>query len=96
MEDWDFEDSEYWWDVGCRAIKFEGMLDGDRYVFAVSGIALNDYYQTEDTTEAALENYLNNTSQIEFIATRYASEHEANDESPHFFITSEVFNRYAP
>lgn len=96
MEDWDFEDNECWWDVDYQAVKFDGWLDGDRYVFAISGMALNDYYQTEDTTEAALENYLENAEQIEYVAARYASDFEANDESPHYFITSEIYNKYAP
>ena len=96
MEPWDFEENEFWWDIAHQAVKFDGWLNGERFVFAISQIALNDYYRTPDTKEDALQNFGDNIERIEYIAARYASECVANEEAPHFFITSEIFAMYTP
>lgn len=96
MDGWHFgEEQTCWRDIGRELICFDGYLDGERYVFAVSQIALNDYYETDDTLDDAENNYLNNYKHVESIATRFASEYEANDEPPHYFIDSDSFNEFA-
>lgn len=96
MSGWHFEaEAACWRDVGGGSICFDGYFEGDRYVFAVSQIALNDFYGTDDTLDDAENNYLNNCQHVESVAARFASEYEANDESPHYFIDSESFNEFA-
>ncbi|WP_262460794.1 hypothetical protein [Alloalcanivorax balearicus] len=96
MSNWYFDkNGEYWRDIGKDCICFEGFIKDERYVFAVSCIALNDYYETPDTPDDALKNYEENSNHVETIAERYADEFEANEESPHYFIDSNDFNRLA-
>ena len=96
MENWYFErDATYWWDVGAESICFDGYLEGERWVFAVTQIALNDYYGTDDTPEDADSNYINNMDHVESVVARFASTYEANDEPPNYFIDSEKFQEFA-
>lgn len=96
MEGWKYEGSEdFWVDVPTESIRFEAYLDGKRYVFAVSQIALNDYYCTSDTLEDAKQNFLDNYDHIIRTSIRFASENEANGEPPHYFIFSDDFLTFA-
>ncbi len=94
MNAWNFDQSEHWWDVVSRSVHFDGACNGKRYVFAISGVALNDYYETADTRDEALSNYKLHIKEIESLAARFASEVKGNDDVPHYFITSKEFRKY--
>lgn len=94
MNVWNFDQSEYWWDVASRSVHFDGVCDGKRYVFAISDVALNDYYKTADTRDDALSNYKFHIEEIKSLAARLASEVKANDDAPHYIITSTEFRKY--
>lgn len=95
MEDWDFDENEYWTSPNPESLMFDGYIDGERYVFAISQMALNDFYGTADTPEDAITNYLENSDHVEAIAARFANEFEANEQAPHYFIDSCEFRRFA-
>lgn len=94
MNTWNFDQSQYWWDVASRSVHFDGVCDGKTYVFAISDVALNDYYKTADTKDNALSNYKHHIEEIENLAARFASEVKASGDAPHYFITSQVFQMY--
>lgn len=95
MAEWEFEDNEYWTSSNPESLMFDGLLDGERFVFAVSRVALNDFYRTPDTPNDAINNYLNNSDHIEAVAARFASEFEPNVDAPHYFINSNEYRRLA-
>lgn len=96
MNEWTFDEAEnYWVDIPSETIRFEAYLDGERYVFAVSQIALNDYHETEDTQEDAEQNFLDNYGRIKRVAVRCCEEYEVNDEPPHYFIGSSDYARFS-
>lgn len=92
--EWEFEDF-FWEEISPAGIKFNGFLDGKRYVFFVSRIAINDYYQTTDSREQLVANFEENRDHINNVAANYADDSEADDESPHYVITSDDFAEYA-
>lgn len=63
MNIWNFDQSEYWWDVASRSVRFDGVRDGKRYVFAISV-----YWGTEDIFFTQQLSCLNNISSIPFFA----------------------------
>ena len=92
---WYFESVDAKWNMTYRAIFFNASKDGETFVFAVSQIALNDYFETPDTKENAFENFKNNIGRIENVAVRLANEVEPNKEAPHFFIKLEHCQKYS-
>lgn len=94
MEEWNFNDSENWYEMNPSLIKFDGEYGGDRYVFAIPVSALNDFFETDDTPEAAKDNYQENIEEIQNLAIRFALDFDSNDEPPHYFIGSEKFKEY--
>ncbi len=95
MEEWDFEDNECWTSPNPELLMFDGVLDGERFVFAISQVALNDFYRTADTPDDAVNNYLNNSGAVEGVAVQFAREFEPNREVPHYLISSNEFRRLA-
>ncbi|MCG9756075.1 hypothetical protein L1D40_12710 [Shewanella insulae] len=95
MEDWDFNENKYWTSPNPESLMFDGYIYGERCVFAISQVALNDFYGTADTADDAITNYLENSDHVEAIATRFASEFDPNEQAPHYFIDSNEFRRLA-
>ena len=89
MNEWNFE-REFWWDPNFQAVKFAGIWDGQRYVFAISRSALNDYFRTEDSREAAIINFEEHRDRVEQLATRLIALGVGPSEHGHYFISTEV------
>ncbi|MEY8241409.1 MAG: DUF1488 family protein [Cycloclasticus sp.] len=89
MEEWDFENSEWWWDVALQAVKFDAMYDGDTYIFAISRNSLVDYFQTQDTKEDAIANFEEHIGRIHDLAIRFSSDYNSNEDSPHYLIKNQ-------
>lgn len=92
--EWEFDD-KYWAEFNPAGVKFDGYYEGERYIFFVSQIAINDYYRTVDSFEQMEVNFEDNRNHIDGIAERFARDFDANEDSPHFEITSEHFSKYA-
>lgn len=92
--EWEFNDN-YWVSHNPAGVKFDGYYEGERYIFFVSQIAINDYYRTVDSFEQMEVNFEDNRSHINGIAERFAGNFDANEESPHFEIISGYFFQYA-
>lgn len=88
---WDFE--EPWWDSDYRAIKFAAEKAGNRYICAISQIALNDYFRTEDTKEAAFANYYKHADMVHSVAIKLIQQDQPNERGV-YFIASEVCNKF--
>jgi hypothetical protein len=92
--EWEFNE-KYWTEFDPAGVKFDGYYEGKRYIFFVSQIAINDYYRTVDSFEQMEVNFEDNRSHIDGIAERFAGDFDANEDIPHFKITSEYFSQYA-
>ncbi len=93
QDEWSFGE-EPWWDAEYRAIKFVAeTAGGKRYTCAISDTALNDYFQTEDTREAALANYREHLDMVHSLAVRLIREDIQNDQGV-FLITSKTCRKY--
>ncbi|BCN23953.1 hypothetical protein ACLVXC_004719 [Vibrio alginolyticus] len=89
MNEWTFEFEDYEYKINPRSIEFVGELDGDRYVFRVLASTLNDYFETDDDRESAINNYLENMDNIHSAAESVASEYDPNDEIPNYYLDEE-------
>jgi hypothetical protein len=92
--EWEFDD-KYWTVFDPEGVKFYGYYKGERYVFFISQIAINDYYQTVDSSDQMEINFESNRNHINGVAEKFAGNFDANEESPHFAITSKYFSQYA-
>lgn len=88
LDQWEFHE-EPWWDGEYRAIKFAAEKAGVRHICAISRVALNDYFQTEDTKEAAFVNYHEHSNMVHSLAVKLIQEGAPNDQNV-FFITSDI------
>ena len=88
MTEWDVE--ETWWDHSRETLKFRLIdEDGQKALCGVTQIAINDYFRTEDTIEAAEANFENNTDFIVSTAARMI-EYDDQNEDGIYLITSDV------
>lgn len=86
--DWEFS-NEPWWDEALQAMKFI-LEKADSYcTCATSQTVLNDYFKTEDSRDAAVENYCEHSDEIRLLAIRLIQDGLSNGEGV-FFITSDI------
>lgn len=78
-----------WWDDANQAIKFNLRNAGGYCTCAISQVALNDYYKTENSKDAAIKNFQKHSSQVRLLAIRLIQDCLQNEEGV-FFITSEI------
>ncbi len=90
-ENWEMEEDP-WWDFNTQCIRFAVEDDEERYVVSISQIALNDYFSTEDTKDAAFDNFNNDIESILSLAVEFIESHEPNDDGI-YFIASEYFEQ---
>lgn len=88
LEGWKFQEPP-WLDPENQSVKFAADRDGVRQICAISYTALNDYFKTEDTSEAAFENFVANSEMVYLLAIRLISEGTKN-ENGIVFITSKI------
>lgn len=78
-----------WWDDANQAIKFNLRNAGGYRTCAISQVALNDYFKTENSKDAAIRNFQKHSSQVRLLAIRLIKDCLQNEEGV-FFITSEI------
>lgn len=93
MSQLSFED-DFWYAAKFQAIKFAASEGGERHVFAISRIALNDRYRTPDTKEDAIKNFENHIEEIQLVATRVYEAGLRSVEHGHFFIDSSLCKEF--
>lgn len=86
--EWKFS-GEPWWDDANQAMKFILANSGKNYTCAISQVVLNDYYRTEDTKDAAVQNYHTHSDEVRSLAIRLIQDDLA-DMKGVFFITSDI------
>ncbi|MGR5144753.1 hypothetical protein ACQKPX_24185 [Photobacterium sp. DNB23_23_1] len=94
MDEWTFESDDYQYKINPRSVEFVGEVDGERYVFRVLASTLNDYFETDDDSESAIDNYLENMDNIHNAARSVASEYDPNEERPHYYIDGDGLEEY--
>jgi len=85
---WEFSGAS-WWDDVNQAIKFNLRKAGSYRTCAISQVALNDYFKTENSKDAAVKNFQKHSSQVRLLAIRLIQDCLQNEEGV-FFITSEI------
>lgn len=90
---WTF-DKRYWHDRKFNAIGFVGVKDGERHTFLIAVAALDYYFRTSDTLEAAIANFEAHRPLIETVAKRVYAEGLRSQEYGHHFITRVHCERY--
>jgi len=79
-----------WWDFSREILKFRLVdEDGEKILCGITQVAINDYFGTEDTQEAAEENFENNEDEIIAIASSLIQQ-GASDEDGLYLITSDI------
>ncbi len=86
MSEWNFENSDRWYQVDPEQIKFDGEFNGIRCVFAVSVSEINDHFNSYDSRANAEENFDENQSFFYDLAIEAADgdEPEFDDDEPYF------------
>lgn len=82
-----------WWDDSYSAMRFFLEKDGITYSCAISQIVLNDHFKTEDSREAAIKNFNDQSDVVRLLAVRLI-ESELHDKHGVFFITSNILHGY--
>ena len=85
-KNWEFSGAS-WWDDTNQAIKFNLRKAGSYRTCAISQIALNDYYKTENSKDAAIKNFQKHSSQVRLLAIQLIQDCLPNEEGI-FFIAS--------
>lgn len=85
-KNWEFSGTS-WWDDANQAIKFNLRKAGSYRTCAISQIALNDYYKTENSKDAAIKNFQKHSSQVRLLAIQLIQDCLPNEEGI-FFIAS--------
>lgn len=85
-KNWEFSGAS-WWDDANQAIKFNLRKAGSYRTCAISQIALNDYYKTENSKDAAIKNFQKHSSQVRLLAIQLIQDCLPNEEGI-FFIAS--------
>jgi Protein of unknown function (DUF1488) len=85
---WSFPE-EPWFDQDFAAVKFAAVRGTERVVCAISQIAINDQFHTQDSPEDAMHNYRAHSDWVRAIAIRLI---ELGQPHPNGFylITSKV------
>jgi len=83
---WAIEE-DLWWHPSTESIRFAIINEKTRHICAISKMALNDFYQTEDTKDAAFDNFEKDRHKIISIAVELANTYEPNEDGI-FFIKS--------
>jgi len=86
--DWEFSGAP-WWDDANQAMKFNLKRAGSYRTCAISQVALNDYFKTEDSKDVAVKNYQKHSNQVRLLAIRLIQDNLPNEEGV-FFITLEI------
>lgn len=94
LEGWVFHENP-WWAPEYQAVKFVADNDGVRHICAISRTALNDYFKTEDTSEAALNNYSAHAEMVHSLAVRLIEEGILKNNGC-VFITLDMCKKYWP
>jgi len=84
--DWDFSGTP-WWDDVHQAMKFNLKRAGSYRTCAISQVALNNYFKTENSKDAAIKNYQKHSSRVRLLAIQLIQDNLPNEEGI-FFITS--------
>lgn len=84
-----------WWDEANQAIKFNLRKAGGGYrTCAISQVALNDHFKTENSKDAAIMNFQKHSSQVRLLAIRLIKDCLPNEDGV-FVITSETCKEVA-
>lgn len=94
QDEWKFLEDP-WWDPSRRAVMFRAEKGGQQKLCAISDTALNDYFQTEDTKDAALANYHNHKEMVHSLAVRMIDDRCAKKDGV-IFITRSACEKYWP
>ncbi|AIA73372.1 hypothetical protein FF32_00520 [Halomonas campaniensis] len=79
---------EKWWDHSREILHFRlADDDGEKVICGITQIAINDYFQTEDTREAAEDNFDDNVELIVNLADSLI-QNNASDDDGRYLITS--------
>lgn len=78
-----------WWDMHMMAVRFEVRNGGDSFPCAITRIAINDHFETEDSQASAFINFEANP---EWVLERARQSIAAGDCNPRgvFIIRSEL------
>jgi hypothetical protein len=76
-----------WWDDVNQAIKFNLRKAGSYRTCAISQVALNDHFKTENSKDAAVKNFQKHSSQVRLLAVQLIQDCLQNEEGI-FFIRS--------
>jgi len=77
-----------WWDDTNQAIKFNLRNAGAHRTCAISQVALNNYFKTENSKDAAIRNFQKHSSQVRLLAVQLIKDCLPNEEGV-FFITTD-------
>lgn len=83
-----------WWDDANQAIKFNLRKAGSYHTCAISQVALNYYFKTENSKDAAVKNFQKHSSQVRLLAIQLIQDCLQNEEGV-FFITLEICKKEA-
>ncbi|PSU44277.1 hypothetical protein C9J12_27385 [Photobacterium frigidiphilum] len=78
------------WNMMREEIRFCLQRDEERFYCAVSQIALNDYYRTEDTQEAAFMNFRAHTNTVVTLAMEQIDNGQVRNDGV-YFVSSTLF-----
>jgi len=92
-EKWEFNDGA-WWEPSISSIKFPAARGKDRVMCIITHMALNDYFETEDSEPMAFENFEKHKGRIHALAVHLIEKKEFNDKGE-VFITLDIANKYA-
>ena len=82
--------AKIWWDHAREILKFRLVdEDGQKILCGVTQVAINDYYGTDDTEEAAKENFCNNQDYIVALANSLIQQ-DAAEADGIYLITSDI------
>ncbi len=77
--DWEFSGAS-WWDDVNQAIKFNLRKAGSYRTCAISQVALNDHFKTENSKDAAIKNFQKHSSQVRLLAVQLIQDCLQNEE----------------
>lgn len=86
---WHIEE-DLWWHSPTQSIHFAVTNGSERHVCAISQIALNDYYKTEDSKEVAFDNFEKDRQKIIGIATEIFTTYKPNEDNIYFIKSSNM------
>lgn len=90
MGEWNFGNSEFWYQINPEQIKFDGEYNGIRCVFGVSVSKINNHFASYDSRTNAEEIFDENQSFFYNLAIEAALGDEPEfgdyDEPPFYFI----------